>query len=45
MLNLHQEMKIIQRSAEQSTKAAAAYQSNQKLYSGYDQSVKHSPEK
>ena len=41
----HLQIKIIQRSAGQSAVAAAAYQSGQKLYSEYDQAVKHYPAK
>ena len=45
MPNPHLGMKIIQRSAGQSSVAAAAYQSGEKLYSEYDRAVKNYPEK
>ena len=41
----HNEISIVQRSQQQSAVAAAAYQSGEKLFCGYDQEVKHYPEK
>ena len=41
----HNEITIVQRSQRQSAVAAAAYQSGEKLFCGYDQEVKHYPEK
>ena len=41
----HNEITIVQRSQGQSAVAAAAYQSGEKLFCGYDQEVKHYPEK
>ena len=41
----HNEITIVQRSQQQSAVAAAAYQSGEKLFCGYDQEVKHYPEK
>ena len=37
----HNEISIVQRSQQQSAVAAAAYQSGEKLFCGYDQEVKH----
>lgn len=45
MPNPHFDIRIIQRSEGQSAVAAAAYQSGKKLYSEYDQAVKHYSEK
>ena len=39
----HNEISIVQRSQQQSAVAAAAYQSGEKLFCGYDQEVKHYP--
>ena len=41
----HNQISIVQRSNRQSAVAAAAYQSGEKLFCGYDQEVKHYPEK
>ena len=41
----HNEITIVQRSQRQSAVAATAYQSGEKLFCGYDQQVKHYPEK
>ena len=41
----HNEITIVQRSQRQSSVAAAAYQSGEKLFCEYDQQVKHYPEK
>ena len=41
----HNEISIVQRSQQQSAVAAAAYQSGEKLFCGYNQEVKHYPEK
>ena len=41
----HNEISIVQRSQQQSAVAAAAYQSGEKLFCGYDQEVRHYPEK
>ena len=41
----HNEISIVQRSQQQSAVAAAAYQSDEKLFCEYDQQVKHYPEK
>ena len=41
----HNEITIVQRSQRQSAVAAAAYQSGEKLFCGYDQEVKYYPEK
>ena len=41
----HNEISIVERSQHQSAVAAAAYQSGEKLFCGYDQEVKHYPEK